>query len=118
MRLKFNVFLTIISIVLTVLLGYWIYDTAKDDKNGLLCGILSSTCLLFTLIPLIGLQYNNGRIGVNSRVLSGIFLIIFLISHFFFAFYGVIMPTYLIINGILLLIYFALFYKLQTISFN
>lgn len=113
--MKVNVFLMFISIALTSLLGYWIYDTANGDENDVLCGICSSVCLLSTLVPAIGLQYEEGRIGVNVRVLSSLFLIVFLISHFCFAIWGVVMPAYIIINGILLVIYLAIFYKMVNI---
>lgn len=114
--MKINFFLTFISIALTGILGYWIYEIAKGQENDLICGICSSICLLTTIIPAMGLMYDSGRIGANIRVLSFLFLIIFLISHFCFAIWGVIMPTYLIINGILLILYLAVFYKIANIK--
>jgi len=114
-QMKINMFLLLVSIALTALLGYWIYDTARGDENDILCGIISSVCILSTLIPFIGLQYEDTRIGVNIRILSCLFLVIFLVSHFCFAIFGVAMPAYLIVNGSALLIYLAIFYKLQGI---
>ncbi len=114
--MKINFFLTFISIALTGIWGYWIYEIAKGQENDLICGICSSICLLTTIIPAMGLKYDSGRIGANIRVLSFLFLIIFLISHFCFAIWGVIMPTYLIINGILLILYLAVFYKIANIK--
>ncbi len=111
--MKLNVFLLFISIALTILLGYWIYDIAKGKENDIICGILSSVCILSTLIPFIGLQYNNTRIGVNIRVLSCLFLVLFLVSHLCSAIFGIIMPSYLIVNSVLLLIYITILYKLQ-----
>ena len=113
--MKVNVFLSFVSMAITALLGYWLYDIAKGDENDILCGICGSICLLPTLVPNIGLQYEKGRIGVNVRVLSILFFIIFLISHFCFAIWGVTMPAYIIINGILLVIYLAIFYKMVNI---
>ncbi len=114
--MKINIFLTFISILLTALLGYWIYDIAKGKENDLICVISTSICLLATIIPAMGLQYDSGRIGANIRVLAFLFLIIFLISHFCFAIWGIIMPTYLIVNGILLILYLAIFYKMANIK--
>lgn len=109
--MKINVFLSSIAIVLTALIGYWIYDIAKGHENDVFCGVCSSACILSTLIPILGLQYNSVRIGINIRALSGLFLAIFLISHFCYAIFGILMPSYLIVNGVLLLIYFAVLYK-------
>ena len=114
--MKINFFLTFISIAFTGIWGYLIYEIAKGQENDLICGICSSICLLTTIIPAMGLKYDSGRIGANIRVLSFLFLIIFLISHFCFAIWGVIMPTYLIINGILLILYLAVFYKIANIK--
>lgn len=114
--MKINVFLSFVSMAITALLGYWLYDIAKGDENDLLCSICSSVCLLSTLVPAIGLQYEEGRIGVNVRVLSSLFLIVFLISHFCFAIWGVVMPCYIIVNGILLVIYLAILYKMVNIN--
>lgn len=114
--MKVNVFLMFISIALTSLLGYWIYDTANGDENDVLCGICSSVCLLSTLVPTIGLQYERGRIGVNVRVLSVLFFLVFLISHFCFAIWGVTMPSYVIVNGILLVIFLSILYKMVNLK--
>jgi len=114
--MKINVFLSLISIILTALLGYWIFDIAKGHEHDVLCGICSSVCLLSTLLPVLGLQYNNGRIGVNARVLSSLFFVLFLISHFCFAIWGVAMPDYIIVNGILLAVFLTILYKMVNIK--
>lgn len=108
--------MTIISILLTGLLAYWIYDTANGCENDVVCGIFSTVCILVTLIPLVGLQYENARIGVNIRVVSGIFFLILFTSNFLFAYFGIIMPTYVIINGLILVIYLAILYKMKGLN--
>ncbi len=114
--MKVNVFLTFIGILLALLIGYWVYDVASGKENDALCGACSTICLLATIIPTIGLKYESGRLGINLRILSILFLIIFLISHFCFAVHGVIMPTYLIVNGILLIIYLAILYNMAGLK--
>ena len=84
----------------------------------MLCGICSTVCFLATLIPSIGLRYESDRIGTNIRVLSGLFFIAFLASHFYFANYGIKMPLYVILNGILLVIYLGIFYKINSAQEN
>ena len=111
--MKANAFLTLISILLAGLLGYWVYSVSEGKEQDIFCGICSTICFLFTAIPIVGLKYESGRMGVNVRILSGLFFVAFLISHFCFAYFGVKMPLYVIVNGILLVIFFALLYKLS-----
>lgn len=114
--MKANVFLTIISIMLASLVGYLVFNVANGDENDVVCGIGSGICFAATLIPTMGLQYKTGRLGVNIRIFSSIFFTLFAISHFSFAGFGVKMPYYIIVNGIMLMIYLAVFYKMQEIK--
>ncbi len=114
--MKANIFLTLISLVLAGLIGYWVFSNAEGKEQDMLCGICSTVCFLATLIPAIGLRYESDRIGTNIRVLSGLFFIAFLISHFYFANYDIKMPLYVILNGILLVVYLGIFYKIQDLK--
>lgn len=114
--MKLNIFLTIISVSFATLLGYWAFDIANGDENDIACGIGSSICFIACLIPAMGLQYDSSRIGTNIRVFAALFFVIFAISHFCFAGFGVKMPYYIIINGLLLLIYLAILYKMINVE--
>lgn len=114
--MKTNIFLTIISILLASLIGYLAFNIAEGKDNDALCGIGTSICLIVTLVPTIGLQYENGRLGTNIRVLSSLFFIVFLISNFCFAGFGINMPYYAICNGLILLVYLAIMYKMSNIK--
>ena len=112
--MKANVFLTMISVILALLIGYLAYTFAEDKANDSLCGVRTSLCLIATLVPTIGLQYESGRMGTNIRVYSALFFIIFLISNFCFASFVINVPYYIITNGIMLVIFLAIFYKMQN----
>lgn len=114
--MKANIFLTLISIMLAMLLGYFAYNVASGDENDIVCGIGSSICFAATLIPTMGIQYESGRLGTNIRMFSALFFIVFAISHFSYAGFGVKMPYYIIVNGIMLMIYLAIFYKMQSVK--
>ena len=114
--MKANIFLTIISVMLAALIGYLAFHIASGDENDAICGIVSGVGFAATLVPVMGLQYESGRLGVNIRIVSFIFFAIFLISNFCFAGFGVKMPYYIIVNGIMLMIYLAIFYKMQSIK--
>lgn len=114
--MKTNIFLTIISILLASLIGYLAYNIAEGKDNDILCGIGTSLCLFATLMPTIGFQYEEGRLGANIKVVSSLFFIIFLISNFCFAGFGVKMPLYIIVNGILIITYSTILYKFLFIN--
>jgi len=114
--MKVNVFLTIVSVLLALTIGYLAYHIAIDDDNSVICGFGSSLCFIATLIPVIGLQYTSGRLGINVRVFSALFFVAFVISHFYFALCGVRMPYYFIANSIILLIYLSIFYRLINLK--
>lgn len=114
--MKLNLFLSIISFLLACLLGYLNFFVAEGKVNDLLCGICSSICFMMTLIPTIGITYPNHKVGLNLRVLSVFFFFVFFLSHLGFAGFCIKMPLYIIINGILLLIYMIVFYQLQKID--
>ena len=102
--------------MLAALVGFLAFNVANGKENDIVCGIGSSICFAATLIPTIGLQYESGRLGVNIRVFSSVFFVIFAISHFCFAGFGVKMPYYIIVNGIMLMIYLAILYKMQGVK--
>lgn len=114
--MKVNSILTLISFMLATLVGYLVFNVASGDENDLVCGIGSGICFAATLIPTMGLQYESGRLGVNTRLISCVFFVLFAISHFYFAGTGVKMPYYIIVNGVMLLIYLAIFYKIQRVK--
>lgn len=113
--MKTNVFLTIISIMLSLLIGYLAYIVAEGKENDIVCGIGTSVCLLTTLVPAIAIKFETERLGVNIKIVSFLFLIMFLISNFCFAGFGIRMSYYIITNGMLLLIFLAILYKMQNI---
>lgn len=102
--------------MLAALIGYLAFNVADGDENDVLCGVCSGICFAATLIPTLGIHYESERLGVNIRLFSIIFFIIFAISNFCFAGFGVKMPFYVIVNGIMLLLYLAVFYKMQRVK--
>lgn len=113
--MKVNVFLSFIGVALASLIGYLVFNVAEGQENDIICGVGSTVCFIATLIPTLGLNYESGKLGTNIRVLSAIFFIVFLISNFCFAGFGVIMPYYIISNGIILVIYLAIIYNMSNI---
>lgn len=113
---RVNLFLTILAILLSLLLGYWTYYVAKECDYDIECLIISTLCYMATLIPTMGFQYGSTRLGVNIRILCVVLFVLFLAINFSYAIAGISMPSYIIVNGVVLIIYLAVFYKMQNIK--
>ena len=55
--MKWNIFLTIICILLSALDAYWIYNLAAEHEYALAITIESGICFATSLVPLIALDY-------------------------------------------------------------
>ena len=108
--MKVNAVYTCIGSLMALLLAYWAYDIAEGKENDVVCGVCSAICFMGTLIPMLGIGHDSSRISVNLRILSAVFFLIFLVSHFCFAIFGVRMPYYVIVNALLLLVFIAIYY--------
>lgn len=115
-NIKVNAVLVAISVVLSCLTGYLAFSIGEGKENDVLCGVFSTVCFMAATVPMVGLQYGQTRLGVNVRVMSSLFFVLFLVSHFCFAAIGIKMPYYVILNGILLLVYCGVLYKMLQIN--
>lgn len=114
--MKLNVILSLIGVVIAALFGYLAFHIAQGKANDVLCAIASTVCFIATLVPAIGVKYDSERLGKNIKLVCMMFFVVFLVSHFCFAAFGVAMPYYIIVNGLLLMIYLAAWYKMQSIK--
>ena len=110
--MKINNVLSLIILVLSSLLGYWVYSVADTDIHANLAGFLSAICLALPLILGFGVSYNTSASLVNIRMLSCVLALIMLILHFYYATTGISMPYYVLISGILICIYLAIIYAI------
>ena len=117
-RMNLKAFPLALSLTLAGLLGYFIYYITKSADYDLLWGIGATICFAITAIPILGTQYESARQGLNLKVLSGVFLIAFVISHICFARLGADVAYYIIVNGCLMVAYLALFYKISSLQMS
>ena len=109
--MKWNIFLTIICILLSAVDAYWIYNLAAEHEYVLAITIESGICFVTSLVPLIALDYKAPRVGINIRVVSGLCFVAFQIIHIVFAIAKLELPYFITINGALLLLFVAFLYK-------
>lgn len=114
--MKINKFNFAIGLSLALLLAYWVWDIANGHENHIVAGIASLISFTVTLLPTMGISYENTRVAVNVRSASTIFFLIMLINNFGFALWGVRMPLYVIITGILTLVDLLIIYKLSKMD--
>ena len=117
-RMKLKAFPLALSLALAGLLGYFIYYITKSADCDLLWGIVATICFAITAAPTLGIQYKSARQGLNLKILSGVFLITFVISHVCFAKLGSDVAYYIIVNGCLMVAYLALFYKISRLQMS
>lgn len=103
--MKFNVFLTITAILVAGLIGYGFYSANAEEQFVWLLSCGSGISLGISLIGFLGISTQGKAGGANIKVLSSIFFILFLISNIVFSFTAIKVAPYIIINGILLIIY-------------
>ena len=108
--MKINNVLTLITLIISSLLGYWVYSVADTDAHAVLAGVFSTICFAIPLILGAGISFNTSASNVNIKALSWCMFILMLILHFYYASTGISMPYYVLINGILICIYVAIVY--------
>ena len=102
--MKINFVQTIIAIAVSLLIAYGFYSF-HDSENKILLSAGSFVFLAITLILTIGTSFELPRTTTNVRVVSGIFFAVALISNLIFTFIAFSIPSYVITNGILLLVF-------------
>jgi len=110
--MKINFVQTIIAIAVSLLIAYGLYSF-HDSENKILLSAGSFVFLAITLILTIGTSFELPRTTTNVRVISGIFFAVALISNLIFTFIAFSIPSYVITNGILLLVFILIAYSIN-----
>jgi hypothetical protein len=110
--MKINFVQTIIAIALSLLVAYGLYSFHLGE-NKLLLSAGSFVFLATTLVMTIGASFDLPRTTTNIRVVSLIFFAVALISNLIFTFINFSVPSYVIINGILLLVFILFAYSIN-----
>ncbi len=110
--MKINLVQTIIAIAVSALIAYGLYHF-HDNENQILLSIGSFVFLSVTLALSLGVSFEQSRTTTNIRVVSGIFFAVALISNLIFNFLNFSTPSYVITNGILLLVFVLIVYSVN-----
>ena len=110
--MKINFVQTIIAIAVSLLIAYGLYSF-HHSENKVLLSLGSFVFLATTLVITIGVNFEQSRTTTNVRVVSGIFFVISLASNLIFSFFTFSTLSYVITNGILLLIFVLIAYSIN-----
>ncbi len=110
--MRINLIKTILALGISALIAYALYSFHESENKLLLSGG-SFLFLATTLVLSIGTSFQLPRTTTNVRVVSGIFFALALISNLIFTFIAFSVPSYIITNGILLLIFILIVYSIN-----
>jgi hypothetical protein len=116
--MKINFVMFLIALAIAVLIGYGFYSGNKEEPHTWLITIASGVFGFVTLAGVLAVGFNvRGSTG-NIRAISILFFIISLISNLIFSFLTFTLASYIIINGILFLLYILIGYGVVKASKN
>jgi hypothetical protein len=107
--MKINPFLTLIALAIAGLGAFGFFSANADESHRLLITIGAGLSLFITLGGALALSSPNGG-TLNIKVTSILFFIALLIEHLVFNFTAIRLTPYIIITGILLLVYVLVCY--------
>jgi hypothetical protein len=110
--MKINFVPTIIAIAVSLLISYGLYSF-NSTQNKILLSAGSFMFLATALVMTIGISFELPRTTTNVRAVSGLFFTIALIGNLIFTFINFSIPSYVIINGILLLVFLLIAYSIN-----
>lgn len=103
--MKINLVNSLIAAAMSALIAYGCYAICDYKEGQLLITIASFVQFLVLSIGTIAVSLPEGRSTVMFRILSGVFFGIAVISNLIFACFEFNKPLYIILNGVVLLIY-------------
>ena len=110
--MKINFFFLFITLAIGCLLGYLVFNIGKGQENDVLYGVGCMFASIVTLFPSLGCKYSSNRKASNIRILSYLIFLITLVVHCCFAGFGLKTPSYIVVNGLILLVYISILYNL------
>ena len=116
--MKLSYFFLALSAIAMTIIGYWAYHIAhsSNDNNDVVVGIGTAICVIATLGPGLGLSHEDSRVNINMKVLCLAAFVVLTAVNFCYAGFGVSMPYYVIVTGLLLIVFLGLFKTIINIK--
>jgi hypothetical protein len=108
--MKINPVMLIVSLSISALIAFGFYTANQGEVYLWLITIGSAFLCFFSLSGSLAVSFDvRGGTG-NYKIVSVLFFVIMLISNIIFSFLNFTLASYIIINGILFLLYIAIEY--------
>jgi len=112
--MKINPVLLGIALAIAALSGYGFFAANSGKEYQLVLSIGAGLVLFITLSGVLAVSSKDGSGSTtNIRVLSGVFFFAILIEQLIFCFVPFRLPPYIILTGILILIYVLIAYAIR-----
>lgn len=111
--MKINYVYGVIAVGICALLSYAVYTISKSMDRDILT-LCSFVALIIPLFCAMGLKVEEAeRTNINLKVLATVFFVLTLICNMIFAFcISFSIPLYIILNGLLVLIFVLIYYSI------
>lgn len=110
--MKVNIIPTVIALAMSALIGYALYALCKTEGQELLLAIGGGIAIFIPLATALGIRFEPSRTSGNIAALGGTFTAIMLIGCFVYAFVQFTPPAFIIVIGVLLLIFLLCVYAI------
>jgi hypothetical protein len=109
--MKINIVTLLIALAVAVLVAYGFHAANSGEEYVLALTLGAGLTLFITLSGTFAVRTKGERGGTaNIRIVSGIFFLVTLIEQIVFSFVPLSLPPYIIVTGILMLIYLLIVY--------
>jgi hypothetical protein len=104
--MKINIVTLLIALAVAALVAYGFYTANSGEGYALALTFGAGLTLFITLAGTIAVGTKDGQGSMaNIRIVSGIFFLVTLIEQLVFSFVPLSLPPYIIVTGVLMLIY-------------
>jgi hypothetical protein len=110
--MKINIVFLLIALAISALAAYGFHAANSGEAYALVLSLGAGLALFVTLAGTIAIGTKSGAQGgtANIRIVSGVFFLVMLIEQTVFSFVPLSLPPYIIVTGILMLIYLHIVY--------
>ena len=108
--MKIDFVKSLIAIAISALLAYAIYEICNYEQVKWVITIGAFVTIVFPMLFAMGISAKQERGAIMLKALSYVFLTCEIILNGIFVLFDFSVPLYIIINGIILLIYVLIYY--------
>ncbi len=110
--MKINKFTLILSLLLAVIISYFL-SSYQVDSNKLILGIGCFIGLFLSSASAFSISFDYDRTTTLTRTAAAVFFLLYLSSQIIFAITNFILPTYVLVNGSLIIFLLLLLYGIS-----